>query len=196
MLFRSDVLEKIKAGEVSLVFRKWRKPGAKAGGTQLTQAGVIAIDLVEHIHEDELTEQDARDAGAATLDELRKDLAKDQRGGELYRIRLHYIGEDPRIALRSADKLSDIELHHILAKLAKMDATSKRGPWTREYLQLIHDMPATHAIVLARSIGQDNLVFKPNVRKLKALGLTISLSPGYRLSPRGEKVLIALRNTR
>lgn len=31
--------------------------------------------------------------------------------------------------------------------------------------------------------------FKPNVRKLKKLGLTISLDTGYRLSPRGEQLL-------
>ena len=33
------------------------------------------------------------------------------------------------------------------------------------------------------------LPFKADVRKLKALGLTISFSPGYRLSPRGEAYL-------
>lgn len=194
MLLRSDILEKIKTGEISLVFRKWRKVGVKAGGTQLTQAGVIGIDSVEEIKEEDLTEQNARDAGFLSLEDLREYLAKDTREGSLYRICLHYAGEDPRIALRREDSLSDEELAKILARLHKMDATGKRGPWTREYLQLIHDMPATHAIVLARSIGLDNLVFKPNVRKLKALGLTISLSPGYRLSPRGDRVLSALRD--
>ena len=187
MLLRSDVLEKIKAGEISLVFRKWRKVGVKAGGTQLTQAGVIGIDSVEAIAEQDIGEQDARDAGAASRQALAEMLAKDTREGELYRIRVHYIGEDPRIALRDNDSLSEEELAQILAKLQKM------GSWTREYLQLIHDMPQTHAIVLARSIGLENIVFKPRVRKLKALGLTISLSPGYRLSPRGEKVLDRLR---
>jgi hypothetical protein len=187
MLLRSDILEKIKTGAISLVFRKWRKVGVKAGGTQLTQAGVIGIDSVEAITERDISEQDARDAGAATRAELIETLKRDTREGELYRIRLHYIGEDPRIALRGDDSLSDGEMGQILAKLAKM------GPWTREYLQLIHDMPETHAIILARSIGLDNIVFKPRVRKLKGLGLTISLSPGYKLSPRGKKVLDRLR---
>lgn len=187
MLLRSDILEKIKTGEISLVFRKWRKVGVKAGGTQLTQAGVIGIDSVEAIAEQDISEQDARDAGAATRGELIETLKRDTREGGLYRIRLHYIGEDPRIALREDDSLSDEEIVQLIGKLARI------GPWTREYLQLIHDMPETHAIVLARSIGLDNIVFKPRVRKLKALGLTISLSPGYRLSPRGKKVLNKLR---
>jgi len=196
MLLRTALLEKIKTGEISLVFRKWRKVGVKTGGTQLTQIGVIGIDSVDTVTEIDLTTQDAIESGFLTRDDLIESLTKDTREGSLYRIRLHYIGEDPRIALRNDDSLTDDELKELLAKLSKMDAASKRGRWTREYLQLIHDMPSTHAIVLASSIGLDNLVFKPNVRKLKALGLTISLSPGYQLSPRGEKVLAALRNTR
>lgn len=193
MLLRSDVLEKIKAAEISVVFRKWRKAGVKAGGTQLTQAGLIGIDSVDIIEEKNITEQDARDAGAASREGLLEMLAKDQREGALYRIRVRYIGEDPRIALRNEDSLTGEELSPLLGKLAKMDAASKRGPWTLAYLQMIHDMPATHAIVLARSIGLDNTIFKPQVRKLKALGLTISLPVGYQLSPRGKKVLEALR---
>lgn len=196
MLIRSAILEKIKTGEISLIFRKWRKVGVKAGGTQLTQVGQLGIDSVEKIAAADISEQDARDSGAASLEELRDTLSSDQREGDLYKIRLHYIGDDPRIALRNEDDLDDQELAAILTKLAKMDASGKRGPWTRAYLQMIHDMPATHAIVLARSIGLDNTVFKPNVRKLKALGLTISLSPGYKLSPRGAKVLKALRQPR
>jgi hypothetical protein len=38
--------------------------------------------------------------------------------------------------------------------------------------------------------------FKLDVRKLKELGLTESLRPGYRLSPRGETVLGWLRQRR
>jgi len=193
MLIRSDILERIKAGEISLVFRKWRKAGVKAGGTQLTQAGLIGIDSVETIEEKDISEQDALEAGAASRAAMAEMLAKDPREGVLYRIRLHYIGDDLRIALRNDDSLSDEEMAELLAKLAKMDAASKRGPWTQAYLQLIQDMPDTHAIVLARSVGLDNIVFKPQVRKLKALGLTISISPGYRLSPRGEKVLDGLK---
>jgi hypothetical protein len=58
---------------------------------------------------------------------------------------------------------------------------------------MIHDQPNTHAAILAQQIGLDIPSFKPWVRKLKALGLTESLNPGYRLSPRGEKVLTFLR---
>ena len=80
-----------------------------------------------------------------------------------------------------------------LEKLEKMDKTSKLGAWTQEYLQVIQDMPNTHSSLLADYLGLSVPEFKPWVRKLKALGLTESVHPGYKLSPRGEKVLEALR---
>ena len=49
---------------------------------------------------------------------------------------------------------------------------------------------------LAAAINFETAPFKANVRKLKALGLTISLERGYRLSPRGEAVLAHLRSNR
>ena len=41
----------------------------------------------------------------------------------------------------------------------------------------------------AVSMSRDRASFKRDVRKLKELGLTESLQPGYRLSPRGRAVL-------
>jgi hypothetical protein len=48
---------------------------------------------------------------------------------------------------------------------------------------------ATLAATLAEELGQEKLVFKRNVRKLKELGLTESLEIGYRLSARGRALL-------
>ena len=191
MLIKDDTIEKIKSGEITILFRRWKRPGAKSGGTQMTQGGVIAIDSVEVVSEDHVTDLDAREAGYASRDDLLSHL--NYREDPIYRIRVHYAGEDPRIALRESDNLSEEELDAIIAKLAKMDASSKRGPWTQQYLQLIQDMPGTYSGLLADSLGLGIPQFKPWVRKLKALGLTESLSPGYRLSPRGENVLEALR---
>ncbi len=191
MLIKDDVIEKIKAGEITVLFRRWSRPGAKAGGTQMTQGGVIGIDGVDVVAENEITDTDARAAGYSSVDDLISHL--NYRDDPIYRIRVHFAGEDPRTALRENDNLSDAELNEIISKLAKLDAGSSRGAWTQEYLQLIHDMPATYSGLLADSLGLGIPQFKPWVRKLKALGLTESLSPGYRLSPRGEKVLSALQ---
>ena len=73
--------------------------------------------------------------------------------------------------------------HPVFAKLERM------GGWTYEYLQAIADHPGKRAPDLAESFGRETAPFKRDVRKLKELGLTISLDVGYRLSPRGEAVL-------
>ena len=194
MLIKDDVIEKIKTGEITTLFRRWSRPGAKAGGSQMTQGGVIGIDTVDVVTEDEITDLDAREAGYPSRDKLLSGLS--YREDPIYRIRVHFAGEDPRVALRANDDLNDEELNDIVAKLDKMDKNSKRGPWTLSYLQVLHDMPNTYSGLLADYLGLDIPSFKPWVRKLKALGLTESLHPGYRLSPRGEKVLKALSQRR
>jgi Mn-dependent DtxR family transcriptional regulator len=74
-------------------------------------------------------------------------------------------------------------------RLDRMDARGSHGAWTHQLLQLIDEQPHVRAPDLAASIGWETAPFKEHVRKLKALGLTISHSPGYELSPRGRAVL-------
>jgi len=190
MLIKNKILDEIKAGNISVIFRRWKRAGVKAGGTQMTQRGVLGIDSVKVVTEKQITERDARAAGFESKKELLADLY--DRDEDIYRIGVHWVGEDPRKALRSNDKLSANEIDEIIEKLKKLDQNSQRGNWTHLYLQMIHDQPNTHAKILAESIGLTIPTFKPWVRKLKALGLTESLRPGYRLSPRGERVLEAL----
>ncbi|CAN5394386.1 hypothetical protein BH20ACI2_BH20ACI2_06640 [soil metagenome] len=192
MLLKSKLIEEIISGRVSTVFRVWKRAGVKPGGTQMTKLGVLGIDAVDVVTEDEIAETDAREAGYASKQELIDHLLERTEETAIYRIKLHYVGEDPRKELRQQADLSEEELADIITKLQKLDAGSQRGNWTQRYLQIIHDRPNTHAAKLAASIGLDIPHFKPWVRKLKALGLTESLRPGYRLSPRGQKVLQAL----
>ena len=187
MLLKDETIAKIKSGEITLLFRRWKKPGVKTGGTQMTQGGVIGIDAVDVVTEDEITDLDARNAGFASAEELISHL--DYRDDPIYRIRVYFAGEDPRRVVREKADLTHDELNEVIGKLRKLDANSKRGAWTQSYLQLIHDRPATYSGVLANSLGLEIPQFKPWVRKLKSLGLTESLEVGYRLSPRGEKVL-------
>ena len=187
MLIKTEILDEIKAGRISLLFRRWKKPGVKAGGTQMTQSGVIGIDAVDVVTEGEITDLEARDAGYASVSDLLDHLA--YRTDPIYRLRVYWMGEDPRIALRENAELSEAELSELLSKLEKLDRGSKSDAWTTEFLQLIRDNPAKYSGVLAKKAGMEIAKFKPMVRKLKALGLTESLEMGYRLSPRGEKAL-------
>ena len=159
----------------------------------MTQLGVVGIDDVTIVTEDQITERDAKKAGFKSKEELLSQMY--DRVEDIYKIKVHWVGEDPRKALRTNDKLSKKEIDDIVGKLRKLDQNSQRGNWTELYLQMINDQPNTHAQILAGQIGLTIPTFKPWVRKLKALGLTESLRPGYRLSPRGEKVLSELRRT-
>jgi len=98
MLFRQADLAAIAAGEITVAFRRWKRPMARAGGTQQTPAGVLAFDAVERV--DDVTDADARRAGLPDADAVRALLRG--REGDLYRIRFHVAGPDPRIALRAA----------------------------------------------------------------------------------------------
>jgi len=74
-------------------------------------------------------------------------------------------------------------------RLSRMDGRAAHGPWTRATLEAIDACPETLAADLARGLGRERDPFKRDVRKLKELGLTESLSVGYRLSPRGTSYL-------
>ena len=98
-------------------------------------------------------------------------------------------GPDPRAELAAAASLTDDERAEIDRRLDRLDAASPHGAWTRETLGLIAERPAVRAGDLAASVGRETQPFKTDVRKLKNLGLTLSLDVGYRLSPRGEAYL-------
>jgi hypothetical protein len=183
MLFRQEVLRRIAEGEVTLAFRRWKRPTVKAGGTLRTRVGVLAIESVEVVDERDVTDDDARRAGAPDRDAV---LNEGPRERPLYRVELRLAGPDPRIALRERSDMSAEERAEIDARLARLDAASRHGPWTRTVLGLIAEHPGTRAPELAASLGRETAPFKADVRKLKELGLTESLRIGYRLSPRGR----------
>jgi hypothetical protein len=186
------VLERIRAGEVTLAFRRWERPRARAGGRQRTALGVVAIDSVRRVPRSQISKEDARLAGFETLSTLLAHLdASPRRDSPIWRIELHWAGEDPPVALRERADLDAEELACLTARLDRMDKASKEGAWTRRTLALIAARPEVLAAELAESVGREKMPFKRDVRKLKELGLTESLERGYRLSPRGRAFLEA-----
>jgi hypothetical protein len=183
MLFPQKTLRGIEAGKVTLAFRRWRRPTVRPGGTLRTRVGVLAIESVEPVSEQAITDAEARRAGAAGRDELIASLRPE---GTLYRIEFRLAGPDPRMALRERAYMDAEERAVIDARLARLDAASRHGPWTARVLDLIGRRPATRAPDLAAELGRETAPFKADVRKLKELGLTESLERGYRLSPRGR----------
>jgi zona occludens toxin (predicted ATPase) len=77
-------------------------------------------------------------------------------------------------------------------RLDRLDRLDRPAAWTRATLGAIAVQPGRRAAEVAALVGRDIAAFKPDVRKLKALGLTESLEVGYRLTPRGHAVVAAL----
>jgi hypothetical protein len=174
VLFRPGDLEGIKAGRITLAFRRWERARVKPGSRLRTAIGVLEVDSVEIVERP--TDEDARAAGYASGDAVLAAFPK--RTGDFYRIALHLAGPDPRIALRETPPDDAV-----FARLERM------GEWAYDVLRAIRDNPGLRAGDLAESFGRERLDFKRDVRKLKELGLTESLQVGYRLSTRGRAVL-------
>jgi len=191
MLIKRTILDRIAAGDITLAFRRWRRPTVRPGGRLHTAIGLLAIDAVDPIDAADITAGDAARAGydnrAALLEALN---ARPE--GTLYRVALRPIGPDPRLTLRRQAALSDGELSDLHGRLGRLDARSPAGPWTIAVLRLISRHEGRRAGDLAATLCRPLLAFKADVRKLKALGLTESLEIGYRLSPRGRAVLARL----
>ena len=60
MLLKNKTIEGIQSGKITLIFRRWKKAGVKKGGTQMTQKGVVGIDDIRVVAEDQITESDAK----------------------------------------------------------------------------------------------------------------------------------------
>jgi hypothetical protein len=190
MLIPRAVLESLRAGKVDLAFRRWERPRVRVGARLRTAVGVVEVTSLDEV-QPPLDDEEARRSGAHSAAAVRRQL--DLRGdGRTYRIGLRYVGTDPRVALRQNDALDEQEVAELIGRLDRLDRLSPRASWTRETLALIEANSATRADDLATLLGRDRLQFKRDVRKLKELGLTESLAVGYRLSPRGRRVLSRL----
>jgi hypothetical protein len=191
--FEQRLRDGIQTGAIVLAFRRWKRSQVVPGHQYRTGTGMVEVESVDIVEPSSVDEAQAREAGYASAGELLADLRGDP-DSPLYRIRLRRVeGPDPRDELAASAGLTEADAAAIDARLARMDRSSNRGPWTGAVLALIADQPGTVSTVLAQTMDWERQDFKLHVRRLKELGLTISLEVGYRLSPRGESYLQHLR---
>jgi hypothetical protein len=148
---------------------------------------MLQIKEVELVSIDSISEADALRAGMS-LERL-VEFLNQKKEGDVYRVELGSFIEDPRVALREDDRLTEEDVDRLMERLNRLDGASRRGPWTLLFLRLLEANPHVRAQDLADRLGLEKDVFKNDVRKLKMLGLTISHSPGYEVSPRGKELL-------
>jgi hypothetical protein len=182
VLLPLKVSQGVADGSVTLAFRRWRRQDVQPGQVFTTAAGRVRVDAVRVVPAEAITDEEARLAGWADAERLRRKLAPE---GETYRVELSYVGADPRIALRESAELSADDVADLDRRLERLDKASTHGPWTLHYLGLIREHPQRRAPDLAELVGRETAPFKIDVRKLKNLGLTVSFPVGYEVSARG-----------
>jgi hypothetical protein len=187
VLYEMRFRDGVQDGSVTVTFRRWKRRQVTAGNRYRTAVGMLEVDSVDVIDASKITDADAKRSGypsaAAVLADLRgtDDLP-------IYRVRFHAVHEpDPRDQLAATATLTDDEVADLDRRLDRLDRASSHGPWTTETLAIIAEHPARRAGDLAELLGRERDPFKLDVRKLKNLGLTLSLEVGYRISPRGEE---------
>ena len=189
MQFEPRLRTGLHDGTITVAFRRWRRPQVVAGHQYRTGQGMVLAEAIDVISPADITPELARAAGFADVPAAIADLRGDPEL-PLYCVRFRALDTpDPRDELASTDRLSDDEAAAIAARLARLDAASKRGPWTAAVLEQIAARPAVSSVHLAKTLDWERPDFKLHVRRLKALGLTISLDVGYRISPRGAAFL-------
>lgn len=91
MLFKQRTLEKIARAEVTVAFRRWRRPTVRSGGRLRTPVGELAIDVVVATTLEQITEGQALAAGFSGREEAVRVLEAGD--GELYRIEFRRLGQ-------------------------------------------------------------------------------------------------------
>ena len=192
MLFSAAAWPGLADGSITVTFRTWTRPQAKAGRRYRIAGMLLEATDVREVAVRTLTDTDAMAAGEIDLPTLLRRLKNPSPDSTVWRVGLRYVGIDDRIERRLDDRLTNDDIAALRTRLDQLDR-SAGGPWTRTTLRLIEKYPGVVSTALARHTGLERPAFKLNVRKLKEMGLTESLDTGYRLSPRGEALLRAIR---
>jgi hypothetical protein len=188
MLFKSAFHAAIRRGEITATVRIWLRPRVRSGGRYQLGSGSIEVQRIQEIGFEALTPALARRCGFTSLVEMLK-VAKHGAGERVFLIDFRYL--DVPVP-RASHSPGDAGTADILAKLDAMDRRAGHA-WTRATLRAIAEHPGERATDLAVRLQRPRDEFKRDVRKLKGLGLTVSLEVGYRLSPSGTALVESTR---
>ena len=189
LMFTSDDHERMAAGEITVTWRLWKYAHVKAGRTYasgFSLGGAIAVEDVREVPAGEITDTDAHEVGQPDAGAL-IEYARSHSGRTitsdtvLYRVQFHF---EP-----VAPPKPEYSLEEVAKRLERLDRASRTGPWTLATVRLIEENPGVVSRHLAPDLGMARDDFKLNVRKLKNLGLTLSLPVGYELTELGQSYL-------
>ncbi|HXK34296.1 MAG TPA: hypothetical protein VNM91_09810, partial [Dehalococcoidia bacterium] len=170
MLFPAEIVPAIERGAVTVAFRRWSRPRARAGSMhRLTPGSAIQIVSVDRVGAGAVTSADARRAGyagrAALLEDMQRHGGPLARGELVYRVELRCVRQrDPRAVLAAHATLGDEERHALRQRLHAMTERNTRGVSFEELLRLVAAHPRVPASRLAAKVRRPVPAFKADVR--------------------------------
>ena len=189
-MFKSRFESGIHAGKITRTYRRWKSRQVKQGGTyQLMRGGAVEVTRIDEIRSSNITNTAATKAGFLTADELLDYIDANSTGGTLYCIEFAYLQNFQKKGPNLNALQDEADWQALDLKLRKKDQNSKVGKWTTSTLALIGQNPGMPSAKLAPPLKREQRDLKKDIRKLKHLGLTISLESGYKLSDRGRSYL-------
>ena len=194
LMFRREDRERVARGEITVTFRLWKSAHVRAGKTYESGFGRVEVEDVQVMPAAMISDEDVGPSGCADVPailELAGEHMKARVGPDtlLYRVQFRFLGD----AALPVEPAAMPDMERVSARLERMDRLSPRGPWTLAALLVIERRPRVPARLLAAELEYETLDFKRNVRKLKALGLTVSHEVGYELSDAGREYLASQR---
>lgn len=184
MLLKQKILDAIAGGRVSLVFRRWPRAVLATGDLMPSPLGPLRVAEAGIVAADDLTAEDARDAGFADVAALLASIGP---------------GDEPiyRVHLRLADEGEGVEIGPTAVKALRrrLDRHDRAdgAPWTRALLGALDATPGSAAADLASATGRPLPELRRALARLVDMGLVDAAGKGYALSPRGAAFVAAER---
>jgi hypothetical protein len=146
------------------------------------------VTAIEDVSADDISDDEAGQSGFESAPALLEYLG-DGTERDIFCVKFTYLGVVRKTG-PDQSVIGDAAEFELLA--GKLDSKDKgdRGAWTIDTLKLIRTCPATSSAILADRLNRDQAELKKDIRKLKHLGLTVSLDTGYCLSDKGVSYLV------
>jgi len=193
LLFDKRFYDAIRQGHVTLTYRNWDKSRVNPGKRyRAGQLGDIVVEEVSQVPLAEVTQEEARAAGASSLEEWRdRYLARNPKAdlehGLTYRVRFRYLGNEAEI-VRSG-RLKEEDLRRLDRELAHIDVQSYEGEWTQFFIATLTQKRWMRPGELAQQLSTDQDMVRRRMNILAEMGL-VRADPGlgYSLSDGGRKL--------
>ena len=193
LLFERELHDAIRQGQVTVAFRNWDQPKVNPGKRYRAGAvGDVEIEEVTRVALSEMTEEDARAAGAQSLQDWRsRYLARNPRAdlerGQAYRVRFRYLGNEAELVRRG--RLGEEHLRRLDRQLAHIDVLSYEGEWTQFFISTLTQKRWMRPGELAQQLGTDQDMVRRKMNILADMGI-VRADPGlgYSLSDGGRKL--------